>query len=177
MCTDINTYCNPHAEGQRFLRHAFPGCIAFWQLWGPVNTPITNVIMTLLRYWTTRSFCWTKTGLSPPPGRSWHNPNWKRRYVYMGRCPAHLLCPGRWGAQGAMFPSANRGGVLQLILTLYTINTHNMPRWATPWAKATQRTQLLDTEIRAVKCFFHLLMFRHFLQSVCVPGFQCVFSI
>lgn len=105
-----NTHCNPHDEGLRFFRHAFPGCIAFWQLWGPVNTPIANVIMTLLRYWTTRSSCWTKTGLSKPPGRSWHNPSWSRRYVYLGRCPAHLLCPGRLGARGAVFPLANRGG-------------------------------------------------------------------
>ena len=117
--TDINTCCNTHAEGQRFLRHAFPGCIAFWQLWGPVNTPITDVIMTLLRYWTTRSFCWTKTGLSPPPSRFWHNPSWNRRYVYPGRRPAHLLCPGRWGARGAMFHLANRGGGV-------TIDTHTV---------------------------------------------------
>lgn len=53
------------AEGQRFLRHAFPWCTALWQLLRPVNTPVTDVIMALLRYRTTRSFCWTKTSLSP----------------------------------------------------------------------------------------------------------------
>lgn len=109
VCTEINTYCNPRIEGQRFLRHAFPGCIAFWQLWRPVNTLIANVITTLLRYWTTRSSCWTKTGLSPPPRRSWHNPSWISRCVYLGSCPAHLLCPRRWGARGAMFPFGEQG--------------------------------------------------------------------
>lgn len=99
--------------------------------------------MTLLRYKITRSSRWTKTSLSPPPGRSWHNPSWNTRPVYLGQCPAHLLCPGRWGAQGAMFPLVNRGGGVTIILSLYTINPHNMPRWATPRAKATQRTLLL----------------------------------
>lgn len=52
-------------EGQRFLGCAFPWCTAPRQLRRPVNTPVTDVIMALLRYRTTRSFCWTKTGLSP----------------------------------------------------------------------------------------------------------------
>lgn len=52
-------------EGQRFFGGAFPWCIAPRQLRRPVNTPVTDVIMALLRYRTTRSFCWTKTSLSP----------------------------------------------------------------------------------------------------------------
>lgn len=52
-------------EGQQFRGRAFPWCTAPRQLRRPVNTPVTDVIMALLRYRTTRSFCWTKTSLSP----------------------------------------------------------------------------------------------------------------
>lgn len=132
--------------------------------------------MTLLRYWTTRSFCWTKTGLSLLPSRSWHNPSWIKCYVYLGWCPAHLLCPGRWGAQRAIFHLANRGGGVTMILILYTINTNNTPRWATPWAKATQSTWLVDTENHAVECFFHLLMFWNFCNLCVSRDFNVYFQ-
>lgn len=55
---------NIQVQGQRLLGRGIPWCTAPRQLRRPVNTPATDVIMALLRYRTTRSFCWTKTSLS-----------------------------------------------------------------------------------------------------------------
>lgn len=173
------------AEGQRFLRHAFPWCTALWQLLRPVNTPVTDVIMALLRYRTTRSFCWTKTSLSPrcPVDPDTTPAGSDVTFVWAG-VQLTFYVPGggggRWGwrvAQRAMFHLANRGGGVTMKLILYTINTQNMPHRATPWAKGHPIDLTCGhREPRCLMLFPVVAVYEH-LRSMFFPGFQCAFSI
>lgn len=68
-----------------------------------------------------------KDGPFPAAWEIRHDLSWNTRPVDLGRCPAHLLCPGSRGARGA------QEGVLQLILYI-------MSMWATPSVEATHQT-------------------------------------
>lgn len=138
-----------------------------------VNTPITDVIMALLRYWTTRSSRWTKTGLCPPPGRSWHDPSWNRQCVYPGQCPAHLLCPGRWEAQGVTFPLTNRAwGV-----TIDILAVHNQSSYRSMQGHPLSKGHPMNLTWIWRFMFFPFVDVLNFLQSACVLGHQGAFSI
>lgn len=169
-------------HGQRFLGRAFPWCTALRQLRPPVNTPVTDVIMALLRYRTTRSFCWTKTSLSPRwPADPDTTPAGSDVAFVWADVQLTFVVP--WGGVGRGLEGCKggteshvplgehwRGGGWRDRHNETHTGSHQAPRiWrgGPPLEqKATQWPWRVDTEAHAVKCSFQLLVFMNISRSV-----------
>lgn len=132
--------------------------------------------MALLRYRTTRSFSWTKTGLSPrwPADPDTTPAGSDVRFIWAA---VQLTFDVPWGGRGwqeggteshvPLGEQWRQGGYNET----HTGLNQTARIWRggpPPEPKATQWPWRVDTERHAVKCSFQLLVFMNI--SMCVPG-------